>query len=424
MPSLALRCGRDRIGIEYDARRFDVLGRDHSPAVLSDADIGEKLDHPMGSPPMDEIVEPGQTVLIVVPDATRQAGTGQVVNLIVRRLIANGTAPHEISIIFATGIHRKVTEAEKAEILTSFILQRIKTIDHDARDLAQLVKLGETTTGIPVEINRAVVEHDRVIIVGGVTFHYFAGFTGGRKLICPGLGSTRTISATHKLAFDCAKKDRRDGVDTAILDGNAVHEAFVECVNFAPPSFAVSSITNGDGSTGDLYCGDWKSSHRAACDAFAATNSLEIIERRNLVIASCGGSPSDINMIQAHKALDAAARACNEGGTIVLLAECADGLGRSDFLDWFSARNRSELADRLCEKYQVNGQTAWNLLRIAETYDIRVVTSLDSETTSKMRLKKIDPRAVRSFTQNKNARGYILPQGAKFRIRERTTISG
>ena len=175
MPSLALRCGRDRIGIEYDARRFDVLGRDHSPAVLSDADIGEKLDHPMGSPPMDEIVEPGQTVLIVVPDATRQAGTGQVVNLIVRRLIANGTAPHEISIIFATGIHRKVTEAEKAEILTSFILQRIKTIDHDARDLAQLVKLGETTTGIPVEINRAVVEHDRVIIVGGVTFHYFAG---------------------------------------------------------------------------------------------------------------------------------------------------------------------------------------------------------------------------------------------------------
>jgi nickel-dependent lactate racemase len=421
MPEVTLNYGGTSFEYEFDPDRFQVFGGNISSRALSDADLGERLEHPIGSRPLDEIVSAGETVLLVVPDATRQVGSGQIVNLLVRRLIAGGTAPHEITIIFATGIHRKVTDVEKAEILTPFILQRIKTLDHDPRNLADLVNLGETSTGIPVELNRAVVEHDHVAIVGGITFHYFAGFTGGRKLICPGLGSTRTISATHKLAFDCATRSRREGVDTRILDGNAVHEAFVECVEKAPPSFAVNSITHEDGSIASLFCGDWKASHRAACDTFAAEHTIEVSERRELVIASCGGSPYDLNMIQAHKALDAASRACREGGTIVLLAECEDGLGRADFLDWFAAGSSAELAERLCEKYQVNGQTAWNLLRIAESHDVRIVTALEQSVASKMRLDKIDAAEIQRLITHKNARGYILPAGAKFHVREKTT---
>jgi len=138
------------------------------------------------------------------------------------------------------------------------------------------------------------------------------------------------------------------------------------------------------------------------------------------VIASCGGFPHDINMIQAHKTLDAASRACIDGGTIVLLAECEDGLGRNDFLEWFDVANTSELAERLCQKYQVNGQTAWNLLRIAESHDIRILTGLDSDVISKMRLNKIDDADIAELVKNKNARGYILPAGAKFHIKDST----
>ena len=421
MASIPLKYGRSAIEFEYDPARFEVLGSGPEPIRLSDNDLARRLDEPIDSPPLEEIVGPAQTVLIVVPDATRQTGSGQVVNLIVRRLIANGTVPHEISIIFATGIHRKVTDEEKAEILTPFIFQRIKTLDHDPRDLARLVKVGETSGGISIELNRAVLEHDHVVIVGGVTFHYFAGFTGGRKLICPGLASARTVSATHKLAFDCERRTRRDGVDTGLLDGNAVHEAFVECVSRSPPSFAVSTIMNDDGSIADVFCGDWQTSHRAACDVFSATHTVQLADKRDLVVASCGGFPYDINMIQAHKTLDAASRACNEGGTIILLAECEDGLGRSDFLDWFAAADRNELATRLCEKYQVNGQTAWNLLRIAESYDVRIVTALEDPITTRMRLKKTDPAAVPALLQNKNACGYILPQGAKLLIKHSPT---
>jgi lactate racemase len=412
MPVINLKYGRITLPIEFNAQWLDVLGAHGGRPPLSDADIGTRLEGPIDSPVLEDIVSPGESVLIVVPDATRQTASGQVINLLIRRLIANGTAAHDIRVIFATGIHRKVTDDEKAMILTPFIAQRIKTLDHDARDLAGLVRVGETTGGIPIELNRAVLEHDHVVMVSGVTFHYFAGFTGGRKLICPGLASSRTISETHKLAFDCERKTRRDGVDTSLLDGNAVNNAFMEAVAKVEPAFAINAIVNDAGGAVDIYCGHWISSHRAACDAYAADHTIEIAEKRPVVVVSCGGYPFDINMIQAHKALDTAARACSDGGTIYFLAECEDGLGRNDFLKWFETGNSERLGEMLCEKYQVNGQTAWSLLTKAECFDISVVTRLDEATCKTMRLEKIELSEISIA----GGSGYVLPHGAKFHI--------
>lgn len=414
MAKIDLKYGRSFIPFEYDEDRFEVLGSALGKPLLSDAGIGEKLDHPIDSPSLEEIVNPGESVLIVVPDATRQTAAGQIVNLVVRRLIANGTTPFEISIIFATGIHRKVTDAEKTAILTPFIAQRIKTLDHGPRDLTQIVRLGETSGGIPIELNRALLEHDHVVLVGGVSFHYFAGFTGGRKLICPGLASAKTVSGTHKLAFNCETRSRRDGVDTGLLDGNAVHEAFVEAVKKVNPVYAITTEVSDAGDAVDLFCGNWGTSHRAACNAYAADHTIKISEKRDLVIASCGGFPHDINMIQAHKTLDAASRACIEGGTIILLAECADGLGRDDFLNWFEAANSEALAVELCKKYQVNGQTAWSLLQKAERFNIGVVTNLGGSSLAQMRLKPVDVLDI--ISNNSSKTGYILPNGAKVLI--------
>ncbi|CAN5432687.1 nickel-dependent lactate racemase [soil metagenome] len=413
MPEILLKYGKSQIPFQYGENRFEILGSTVDASPLSDAEISERLDNPIDSKPLEEIVNPGETVLIVVPDATRQTACGQIVNLLVRRLIANGTTPFEISIIFATGIHRHVTEAEKQIILTPFIAQRIKTLNHGPRDLMQIIRLGETSGSIPVELNRALIEHDHVILVGGVTFHYFAGFTGGRKLICPGLASARTISATHKLAFDCETKSRRSGVETGLLDGNAVHEAFMEAAAKINPPFCVNTIVNDAGDVGDLYCGDWISSHRKACEIYAADHTLEISEKRDFVIVSCGGYPHDINMIQAHKALQAASHACNDGGTIILLAECSEGLGRNDFLNWFEAENSESLAEKLCESYQVNGQTAWSLLRKTERFDIRIVTALVESETRQMLMQKAGSIEEVLLEINSAGKGFILPFGAK-----------
>lgn len=422
MPTIALKYGKISIPVDYDESRFEVLGQTAPKTPLSDAEMGDRFDNPLDSAPIEGIVNPSATVLIVVPDATRQTACGQMVNLVVRRLIANGTAPYDIRIIFATGIHRQVTDTEKGAILTPFIAQRIKTLDHDPRDLMQIMRFGETSGGIPIELNRALVEHDHVILIGGVTFHYFAGFTGGRKLICPGLASARTISETHKLAFDCETKSRRKGVDTAVLDGNAVNETFIEAVTWINPAFCISTIVDDSGAAVDLYAGNWISSHRAACDEYAAGHSVKIAEKRDLVIVSCGGYPHDINMIQAHKALDTASRACNDGGTIVFLAECSDGFGRDDFLKWFDAKNSVELAETLSKKYQVNGQTAWSLLRKAEKFDIRIVTGIGQEDLRKMRLAKIDDSSISALIDAAGSTGYIFPNGAKFAISDANTF--
>jgi nickel-dependent lactate racemase len=415
MPVIDLKYGRGSVPFEFDASRFEVLASADDDSPLSDVEIGNLLDRPIECPPLEDLISAGQSVLIVVPDATRQTACGQVVNLLVRRLIANGTEPHDIRIIFATGIHRKVTADEKAAILTPFIVQRIKTLDHDPRDLMQLTRVGETSGGIPIELNRALLEHRHVIIVGGATFHYFAGFTGGRKLICPGLASSRTISETHKLAFDCERRARRDGVDTGLLDGNAVHEAFMEAASAAPPSFAVNTIVNDNGNAVGMHCGDWIASHRAACDDYGVKHTVHITKKRDVVIVSCGGSPFDINLIQAHKSLDAAARACSQGGTIILIAECSEGLGRDDFLKWFEPGNSDALAEMLCEKYQVNGQTAWSLLRKAERFRVEIMTSLSQTVVEKLKLEAIGGQL--GVYNGKGPAGYIIPNGAKISIK-------
>jgi nickel-dependent lactate racemase len=411
MPEIQLKYGRTTIPFKYDDDRFEILGRLDDERALSDVEIGERLDDPIGSKPLEEIINPGETVLFVVPDATRRTACGQVINLLVRRLIANGTAPFEMSVIFATGIHRPVTTEEKETILTPFMAQRIKTLDHNPRDLVQIMRMGETSHGIPIELNRALTEYDHIILLGGVTFHYFAGFTGGRKLICPGLASAKTVSATHKLAFDCDRKSRRDGVGTGLLDGNPIHEAFVAAASVMTPSFAVSTIVSDAGSVTDLFCGDWIQSHRAACDSYAEKNTITIPGKRDLVIVSCGGYPHDINMIQAHKALEAASGACNDGGTIVLLAECPEGTGRGDFLNWFDASDSRALAAKLCEAYRVNGQTAWSLLSKAERFDLQIISAMANADVRRMRMKKAV--SLQELLENRSGKSYILPSGAR-----------
>ena len=254
-----------------------------------------------------------------------------------------------------------------------------------------------------------MLDSDHVITIGAVSFHYFAGFTGGRKLICPGLASVRTVEATHKLAFDCETLRRREGVGTGLLEGNAVHEAFLEAAKFVKNVFSISTVVNDSGEVVDLFCGGLEAAHRAACDAVAAKETHRIGEKRDLVIVSCGGSPFDINLIQAHKALDTAAKACTAGGRIILLAECSEGIGRTDFLDWFDAESSDALARKLCTGYQVNGQTAWNFLSICERFNVEMLTALDHKILEKLRVKKADLR-------NLSGTGYILPNGAKVNI--------
>ena len=412
MATIELGYGQDSIAFEYNESQYEVLApneRDERP--LSDVDIGSALDAPIGSPALEEIVQPGESVLIVVSDATRATASAQVVNLLVRRLIQCGISASDIAIIFATGIHRAPTDDEKRELLTPFIAQRIRTIDHDAYDSSKFVQLGTTACGTPIEVNRALKDHSRVILTGAVGFHYFAGFTGGRKSICPGLVSAQTIEATHMLALDFERGGRRAGVAAGLLDGNLLHEECERVAAMIDPSFIVNTIVDERGRALRVFAGDWRAAHRGACEEYSVTHSQQIDRKRGLVVVSCGGSPYDINMIQAHKALDMAAHACLEGGVIVLAAECPDGLGRADFLKWFDCSDSQGLEQRLREAYEVNGQTAWSLLTKAERFRIYLISKLAAADARQMRMIPASTLDEALAQIDPGMAGYIMPRG-------------
>jgi lactate racemase len=413
MNDVELAYGQTSFKITLDQRKLSVIATDSSSLVpLTDVEIGAAFDSPIESPPLDEVVSAGDSVLIVVSDATRATGSGQVVNLLVRRLIQSGVSPAEIAIIFATGIHRPVTHEEKLELLTPFIVQRVRTLTHDAYDPGSLISLGTTERGVPIQVNRALTEFSKTIIIGGIGFHYFAGFTGGRKSICPGLASAATIEGTHMLALDFERGGRQKGVGTGLLDGNAVHEECERVAKLVSPAFVINTIVDAKKRVVGIFCGDWLVAHRAACAEYLRNNSVDIDAKRDLVIVSCGGFPHDINLIQAHKSLEMASRACQDGGAIVMLAECRDGLGRRDFLKWFEGTDSGTLEQRLRTQYEVNGQTAWSLLIKAKRFRVHLVSELPSGDVKKMHMEPSESleTALNKLDHWKN--GYVMPRGA------------
>jgi lactate racemase len=261
-----------------------------------------------------------------------------------------------------------------------------------------------------VEINRRVVDADRVILVGAIGFHYFAGFSGGRKGLLPACASNPAIQANHLLAFDRATLSKAAGVESGRLDGNPVSEDMEEAARLIGPTFLANTVLDGENRITGLYAGDWRAAHRRGCAEYLEAHSVPAAERRPLVVASCGGAPRDINMIQSHKALEHARVVLEDGGDLVLLAECPEGLGRDDFLDWFVPGGADATARMLVEGYKINGQTAWGIRWKTERYRVRLVSALDPGVVRRMGMiphATLDA-ALRAVPER---RGYIIPNG-------------
>ncbi|MBJ6750762.1 nickel-dependent lactate racemase family protein [Geomonas anaerohicana] len=322
---------------------------------------------------------PGDRVVIVTSDVTRPTGSEVYLPLLVSRLNSVGIKDRDIEIVIALGIHRKQTPAEHKKIAGE-LYGRIKVTDHDCDDPGELVYLGDTHRGVPVEVNRRVTEADRVILTGAVTFHYFAGFGGGRKSILPGVSSRKSCMASH---FSLLNPDEGSGrhpkAVAGNLEGNPVHEAMLEACGMVAPDFILNTVLGPDKQICAAYAGDWQAAHVAGCRFYNDTFSAPIEAKGDLVIVSCGGFPKDINLIQAHKSMEYASRALRPGGIMILLAECRDGYGNATFFNWFSYPTCAELESALRKRYEINGQTAWSVKEKAERFKIVLVSKLPAQ---------------------------------------------
>jgi nickel-dependent lactate racemase len=374
--------------------RFDVLQPrpgEESPGRGTPAElIQEALDHPLGTAPLAALERRGGRVAIVVPDATRAAGADLVLPPLLKGLLAAGVNRDTVTILVATGIHRPVTAGELRKILGPGVADSFPVVNHQADRDAAVVTVGRSSTGTAIRLNRLLVQAELKILLGAVGLHYFAGFTGGRKAVLPGLAHRETIFANHLKVLGGTDGLRHPAVGPARLEGNPVHQEMLEAAEMAGIDFIVNTVLDDHGRVAEVFAGHLRQAHLAACERVRLTRTIDIDARRPLVVASAGGHPKDINMIQAHKAMEYAVAALEEGGVLLLAARCEEGPGHPDFFPWFAHRRDVEqMASRLRSNYQVYGQTALALTAKARRFRVGLVSGMPGETVAAMGMKPL-----------------------------------
>lgn len=409
--TVTLLYGARQIPFRFDPNRFQVLAPHNVPTKrLSDTELNNALDAPIGTPRLEEIIRPNERVVIVVPDITRSAGAHRIAPLIVERLNQHGLADEQISVLVGGGTHRAPTGGEIRSILGPDLPRRIAVHPHDANDASSHVGMGVTSRGTRVILNRRLVETDHVIVLGAISYHYIAGFSGGRKGIQPGCAAESSIKSSHLLSFDLDTLEKRPSIVSGRLDDNPVHEDMSEACGMLNPLFLVNTVIGTDGEVVAVYAGHWREAHRQGCDEYGVAHSAAASEKRSLVIVSAGGAPRDINLIQSHKAMEHASAVLEDGGTMITLAECIEGLGRDDFIQWFAPGGSRATAKMLVEDYHIYGQTAWGLRRKAEAFRMLLVSSLDAGIVRHMGLEP-QPTLDAALGEVSTERGYIIPSG-------------
>lgn len=326
----------------------------------------------------------GEKVVIVTSDITRHTGSEVYLPLLVERLNRQGIADKDIEVLIALGIHRKQSDHEHQKIMGS-LYGRICVHDHECDDPGQLVNIGTTSNGIEVSINRRAVEADRLILTGTIGFHYFAGYGGGRKSVLPGIASRQACMASHFAVLNPgAGSGKNPLATTGNLEGNPVHQAMNEACALASPDLILNTVLAPDKRIIAAFAGDWRVAHEAGCRFYATHFAFPLDRTADLVLASCGGFPKDINLIQAHKSMEYASQALNDGGVMILLAECRDGFGNATFYNWFRHKRLDEFEAALRSHYEINGQTAYSTLQKAQRFRIILVSLFPEQQVREM----------------------------------------
>ena len=295
------------------------------------------LDHPIDSPPLREILKPNDKVVIIVSDITRAWQRNDLtLPILLDYLNQAGLADSQITIVIGVGAHRLNSEEEFAELCSEEVCKRVGIVNHDAYDSANMVELGTTSRGTQVAVNRMVAEADRVILTGGVIYHYMAGFGGGRKSILPGVSSLKTIQQNHlRCLTDKVGGGTNPSTASGITTGNSMHEDMIGTAAFVKPGFLVNVVPNIEGEITEIFAGNWVSAWQQACQMVERIFGVPIEAKADIVVASAGGYPKDINLYQSQKTIDNAVYAMQPGGVAVILAQCPLISDPPEFFDWF-----------------------------------------------------------------------------------------
>ena len=337
----------------------------HGPT--GEAEVRGALAEPIGTPRLREIVHPGESIAIITSDITRPMPTWTVMPPLLEELYAAGVQPEDITLVFALGSHRKHTEEEMRHLAGERAFREIRCVDGDPNDC---VHPGVTSRGTPVDIIRVVAEADRRICLGNIEYHYFAGYSGGAKAIMPGVSTRAAIQANHSMMV-------QEAACAGNLDTNPLRQDIEEAAALCGVDFLLNVVLDEHKQILRAVAGDVTAAHRAGCAFLDTLYRKEIDCRADIVIVSQGGAPKDLNLYQTQKALDNAKHAVRDGGVVILVGSCKEGLGEKTFEEWMtSAPTPHSLIERIQREFRLGGHKAAAIAMVLEHADIYLVSDL------------------------------------------------
>ena len=351
----------------------------HGKEVAVEKDIAaaalKAIRNPIDSKPLAEIVKPGEKIAIVVSDETRLCYTDQFLPVIVKELNEQGIPDNDIDIVIATGTHRAQTPEEDILVLGEAMVKRFRVHQHDCRDTENLVYRGTTSRGNKVYINKIVANADKIIATGAVTLHPMAGFGGGRKAIVPGVAGLETINRNHVLALaEKPGEGCNPNVTTAKLEGNPFHEDLMECVEFVDPDFLLDVVLTSEGGLYEVVAGNWKTAFYQGCKDLLEISGIPVTQQADVVIASGGGYPKDINLYQGTKTHMNVDVAVKPGGIAIIMLECPDIKEPAVFTDWLIKSDLQKTEQEVRDNFYMAAFVAYKSRCIIEAHTVYLVT--------------------------------------------------
>ena len=379
-----------------------------SSAAALAAAIAAPLDSRGGKgTSLDAFLSGAKSALIIVNDATRPTPTEAMLDVLMPALSARGLGPSSLTILVATGAHRGPTDAEYRQILGKhYEALKSRSTAHDARAEADLVDLGKTRNGTPIVLNKKLFESDRIIATGSVEPHYFAGFTGGRKAFLPGVAAFRTIEANHRLALN------RSAHSLALAE-NPVHEDMMDALPLIKaPVFALMTVLDKDQKVTAATAGDLMGSFYAAVETARKVFCVSVPAKADVVV-SIAKFPMDIDLYQSQKAIDNGAVALKDGGTLVLVSSCRDGIGDEAYAKLLASADTPSLAiEKIRSGYKLGYHKAAKMAEVSARASVVAKTELPAERLRSMFIDPVDSvqEAVDAALLAAKAKGIAEPK--------------
>lgn len=381
--NINLKIGKETQSLSIEEDRVIDVVRQNNIGFKEDSEneVKRSLENPINSKRLFNLVDKDDNIVIITSDITRPCPSNKIIPYIIDELMEANIDPSNIKIVFAIGSHRKHTEEEKISLVGENVYNMVECIDSNDEDV---VNMGYTNNGTPVDIFKEVANADFRIGVGNIEYHYFAGYSGGAKAIMPGVSTFKAIQKNHSLMVDELSK-------TGNCDNNPVRLDIEESINYCSLDFIVNVVLSEDKQILKSFSGNFIDAHREGCKFLDTVYKIPVKKKSDIVIVSQGGYPKDINLYQLQKALDNTKDIVKKNGIIILMGECIEEFGNSNFKKWLIKYNSpEEILVNINKNFQLGGHKAAAIAKILMNNEIYLVSSMDKIIVKKAFMKPFE----------------------------------